>query len=107
MDDQQRPVIAICDLATCSMRRTVPAQMRWRWMPDSRALAYVDPNTRSNLWKQPIDGGAPAQITRFETDGRQIWDFDWSGDGRLAVARAAIATNVISIRGLNQSAPRR
>lgn len=103
-DDEGRPVIAICDLASCSSRRTLPARTQWRWMPDSRALVYVDGNTLSDLWVQPIDGSPPHQLTHFAADGRRIWDFDWSADGkRLAVARAAILTNIVRLRGLNAS----
>jgi YD repeat-containing protein len=98
-------VIAVCDLATCSSRRTFSAPvLRWRWMPDSKALAYVDANTQSDLWIQPLDGSAPRPLTHFTPDGNQIWDFDWDADGRrLAVARGKTSTDIVLYRGLNAS----
>jgi Tol biopolymer transport system component len=98
-------VIAVCDLATCSSRRTFSAPVvRWRWMPDSKALAYVDANTESDLWIQPLDGGAPRPLTRFAPDGNQIWDFDWDAAGqRLAVARGKTSTDIVLYRGLTAS----
>jgi eukaryotic-like serine/threonine-protein kinase len=98
-----QPVIAVCDVAACSSRRTLPARARWRWMPDSKALAYVDPKTVSDLWVEPLDGSAPRQLTHFAPDGQQIWDFDWSADGRrLAVARGTTSTDIVLFRGLQK-----
>jgi Tol biopolymer transport system component len=98
-------VIAVCDLAMCSSRRTFSAPVvRWRWTWDSKALAYVDAETQSDLWIQPLDGGAPRQLTHFAPDGNQIWDFDWDADGRrLAVARGKTSTDIVLFRGLNAS----
>ena len=77
-------------------------------MPDSRALLYVDEATLSDLWVQPLDGSAPYKFTQFPADGRRIWDFDWSADGkRIAVARAAVSTNIVQLRRRNASAPKR
>src|SRR5439155_21408747 len=48
-----------------------------RWTPDGRALAYID--TRggvSNIFAQPLDGGAPKPLTDFKAD-RIFW-FDFS-----------------------------
>ena len=69
-------------------------------MPDSKGLAYVDTRTQSDLWSQPLDGSGARQLTRFEPDGRQIWDFSFSANGRLAVARASVSTNIVLFRGL-------
>jgi Tol biopolymer transport system component len=101
-DEGGQPVIAVCDLASCSSRRTLsaPAAQWWRWTPDSKALAYVDRKTQSDLWAQPLDGGAPHQLTHFAPDGRQIWDFDWSADGRLAMARGLASSDIVLFRGL-------
>ncbi|MBA2338955.1 MAG: hypothetical protein H0V88_01045 [Pyrinomonadaceae bacterium] len=63
------------------------ARSLFRWSPDSRAVVYVD--TRgdvSNLWRLPLDGGAPAQITDFKSD--HINFFAYSRDGKqLALSR--------------------
>ena len=100
-DDRKQPVIAVCDLAACASRQTVPAPgLLVRWMPDGQALAYVDPRTRSDIWVQPLDGRPPRQLTNFVGDGQQIWDYDWSADGkRLAVARARISSDIVLLRG--------
>jgi dipeptidyl aminopeptidase/acylaminoacyl peptidase len=100
-----QPVIAVCELAACASRRTFAATgARWRWTADSRAFAYVDTKTQSDLWVQPLDGGAPRRLTHFAPDGHQIWDFDWSGDGRrLAVARGRTSTDIVLFRGLRAS----
>ena len=100
--DQNQTTLTVCDLETCSSPKTFPllGQMG-RWMPDNRALAYVDPRTQSDIWVQPLDGGPPRQLTHFPADGQEIWDFDWSADGkRLAVARARMASDIVLFRGL-------
>ncbi len=99
LDDQKRPVVGLCDLPACTSKRTLPFGSVWT--PDSKGFAYVDPRTRSDLWIQPLDGGAPRQLTRFPPDGQEIWSFAWSADGRrLAVARASITNNIVLLRGL-------
>ncbi len=41
----------------------------FQWAPDGRALLYVDTLNRvSNIWRQPIDDGAPEQLTNFESE---------------------------------------
>jgi len=100
-DDQNRPAVGVCDLATCASARTF--SLGSAWTPDSQGLAYVDPRTRSDIWIQPLDGGAPHQLTRFPPDGQEIWDFAWSADGqRLAVARASITNDIVLFRGLRR-----
>ena len=68
-----------------------------RWSPDGRALIYNDTNQgASNLWRLPLDGGSPQQVTDFKSD--QIWCFDFTRDGRqLAVARGNATTDVVLI----------
>jgi Tol biopolymer transport system component/DNA-binding winged helix-turn-helix (wHTH) protein len=66
-----------------------------RWSPDSRALTYIATrNGVSNLWSQPIDGGAARQLTDFNTD--QIFRFAWSRDGKyLACERGLVINDVV------------
>lgn len=52
----------------------------FKWTPDSRALTYIG---ASNLWLQPIDGGAARQLTAFKSD--RIFRFAWSPDGKSVV----------------------
>ena len=67
------------------------------WAPDSRALDYAQ--TRggvTNIWRQPIAGGPPKQITNF-TSGL-MFSFSWSLDGKqLAVARGSRTSDIILI----------
>jgi Tol biopolymer transport system component/DNA-binding winged helix-turn-helix (wHTH) protein len=67
------------------------------WSPDGRALVYVlTKGDVSNLWQQPLDGGAPKQITNFNS-GR-IWSFAYSRDGRqLALARGEMTRDAVLI----------
>jgi Tol biopolymer transport system component len=68
-----------------------------RWRPDGRALTYIDTiNGVSNIWSLPLDGGPPKQLTDFKTD--QIFWFDFSRDGNLAVSRGTQTSDVILIR---------
>jgi eukaryotic-like serine/threonine-protein kinase len=68
------------------------------WMPGGEAIDYVlTHNGVSNIWRQNLAGGAPKQITNFESG--QIFDFDWSRDGRqLALTRGSESSDVIMIR---------
>ena len=75
----------------------VTARSLFRWSPDSRAVVYVD--TRgdvSNLWRLPLDGGPPAQMTDFKSD--TINFFAYSRDGRqLALARGNMTRDALMI----------
>jgi Tol biopolymer transport system component len=66
-----------------------------RWTPDGRALLYVD-RPLLNVWRQPVDGGKPAQLTNFQGD--QIFNFAYSPDGKwLALARGRVTDDVMLI----------
>jgi eukaryotic-like serine/threonine-protein kinase len=69
-----------------------------RWMPGGEAIDYVlTHNGVSNIWRQNLVGGAPKQITNFESG--QIFDFDWSRDGKqLALTRGSESSDVIMMR---------
>ena len=69
--------------------------------PDGLAINYVALNNGvSNIWRQPIDGGPPVQITRFET-GR-ISNFAYSRDGKqLALSRRTLNSDVVLIKNSN------
>jgi len=63
--------------------------LRIRWMPDSRAISYVQ--TRgdvANIWSQPIDGGPARPETDFKD--QLIFSFDWSRDGKQLVCTRGI-----------------
>jgi len=67
------------------------------WLPDSRAIAYMDmKNGVSNIWAQPIDGGPPKQLTDFTSD--EIFWFDLSRDGKPTLfSRGRISKDVVMI----------
>ena len=72
-----------------------------QWTPDGRAINYIALNNLvSNIWRQPIDGGPPVQITKFET-GR-IFNFAYSRDGtQLALSRGTRNSDVVLIKNSN------
>ena len=68
-----------------------------RWASAGDAVEYaLTRNGVTNIWRQKLGGGAPKQITNFESG--QIFDFDWSHDGRqLALTRGSESSDVILI----------
>lgn len=67
-----------------------------KWSPDGKSYAYIDDrNGVSNLWRRPLDGGPPKQITNFNDS--YIFGFDWYRDGRIAVARGSYTYDVVLI----------
>jgi eukaryotic-like serine/threonine-protein kinase len=70
------------------------------WSPDGHANDYL--LTRggvTNIWRQPVTGGPPKQITNF-TSGI-IFDFAWSRDGKqLAMARGSRSSDIILISNI-------
>ena len=76
---------------------TADTNIPTRWMPDGRGISFVaTQNGVSNIWRQPLDGVPPKQVTNFTTD--QITWFDWSKDGKqLACARGKSLTDVVLI----------
>ncbi|HRH41349.1 MAG TPA: winged helix-turn-helix domain-containing protein [Pyrinomonadaceae bacterium] len=56
------------------------------WTKDGKALLYDSFNKSDRIMLQPIEGGAPRQITNFNTEDN-IWNFDLSPSGKQIVAR--------------------
>jgi Tol biopolymer transport system component/DNA-binding winged helix-turn-helix (wHTH) protein len=68
-----------------------------RWSPDGKALDYLDRNSGVfNVWRQPLDGSAPTQLTNFTEDA--IFYFDWDDQGQLVAARGAKIRDIVLIR---------
>ena len=69
-----------------------------RWSPASDAIAFVDTRDGvSNVWRQPIEGGAPQKVTDFSSG--LIFDFVWLPNGKdMAVARGATSSDVVRIQ---------
>lgn len=52
-----------------------------RWTPDGQALVYiVTKKSVSNLWAQPLNGGAPYPLTNFNSG--QIYNYAFARDGQ-------------------------
>ena len=68
-----------------------------RWAPDGKALQFLlTRKGATNIWEQPLTGGAPHPITDF-TSGR-IFAFSWSRDGKqLLLAKGFQTTDVVLI----------
>ena len=57
---------------------------------------YVDMrNGASNVWRQPVDGGPPQQITNFKS-GR-IFRFAWSRDGKTLICEREAVLNDLAL----------
>ena len=71
-----------------------------RWTASGDALTYVRTKDGvSNLWSQPLNGGAAKQITNF-TSGL-IWRHAWSCDGKyLALARGSLSIDAVMLTDL-------
>lgn len=67
--ERKEPTLVICEFPECATRRALPSQHyaggRVRWTPDGRSLAYVDADTQSNIWIQPLAAGTTRQLTHF------------------------------------------
>jgi Tol biopolymer transport system component len=87
------PIGAFTD---ASIRPSGSAGQSLAWTSDSTALVYVRTvNGVGNLWTQPLSGGPPKQLTSF-TSGL-IFSQAWSRDGRLALSRGSMASDVVLI----------
>ncbi|SRR6266567_2124890 len=65
---------------------------RVRWTADGTSLTYIDTRAGvSNLWRQPIDGSPPKQLTTFKSD--QIFSYDWSREGELLACERGVETS--------------
>jgi Tol biopolymer transport system component len=66
-----------------------------RWTSHGRSLTYIDGQTGvSNIIEQPIGGGKPRPVSRFDSD--LIFWFDWAPDGiSLAFARGVVTHDIV------------
>jgi len=69
-----------------------------QWTADSQAVYYhALTNGVSNIWRQPIDGSPPTQVTDFQT-GR-IFNFAYSPGGKqLALSKGTLERDVVLIK---------
>ncbi len=68
------------------------------WSPDGKSFDYpVIRNGISDVWRQPLAGGAPKQLTHFTSD--LIATIAWSGDGKTLVAsRGTRSADIILLK---------
>lgn len=83
--------------------RTATNFTMYRWSPDGRGIIHnAGVKDRTNLWYQPVEGGAPRQITNF--DDQYVLRFDVCADGRhLLVARGVLSRDAVQITNLPES----
>lgn len=70
-----------------------------RWEPDGSSVVFRRPEDKGviNLWRQPLSGEAPKQLTDFQSN--LIWDFAYSRDGaRIFLARGTYFVDVVLIK---------
>jgi len=73
----------------------------FRWSLDGKALEYINAREQvSNIWRQPLNGDPPTEVTKFKED--LILDFEWSRDGRqLLFVRNNLKREVVSIERID------
>jgi len=69
-----------------------------RWAPDGRAIDFgITRGGISDLWRQPLSGGVPKQLTHFPSG--LIYSFCWSGDGKsLLAARGTRTADIVLMK---------
>jgi serine/threonine protein kinase/Tol biopolymer transport system component len=68
-----------------------PQEQLLGWTPDGHAITYVHNTTGNtmNEYMQPLAGGAPMQLTHFNSDPARVFSYAWSRDGKkFAITRA-------------------
>jgi serine/threonine protein kinase len=84
-------------LKTIDLPRSVQP-IAFAWMPDDRSVAYLDNSSGIlNIWAEPIDGGAPKQLTNFKSEF--INSFAISRDGKIAAYRFSATRDIVLIKG--------
>jgi eukaryotic-like serine/threonine-protein kinase len=80
-----------------ALPKTVDRLTPLRWTADGRGLTFIDThNGVSNIWRQPLEGGAPQRLTDFQTG--LLFNFAWAGDGKqLVCARGVVNKDVVLI----------
>jgi len=69
----------------------LPGYLQLKWTTDGHALTYMRNTTGNtqNVYMQPLAGGAPVQLTHFDSEPAVVAAYAWSRDGKkFAVTRA-------------------
>ncbi len=77
--------------------RKCDIDLPWKMAPTGDAMTCISElDGVYNLWNQPLAGGEPQPVTRFQRG--HVLDFDWSADGqRLFLWRGDATTDVVLI----------
>ena len=68
-----------------------------RWQPNGQAVTYRALARDGQVWRQPLDGGPPEQLTQFD-HGRTL-SHAWSPDGEwLFLVREEAIRDAVLIR---------
>jgi serine/threonine protein kinase len=94
---QRLVVVKFDNLAPVKTFELPVTSSTWQWTADSRGFVYTDTQGGvSNLWRLPLDGAPPAQISDFKSD--IIRYFSYSRDGRkLVLARGTTTRDAVLI----------
>ncbi len=101
---QQPPAVAIYPFAggraTTVIERPAGAESSVFWSADGNGVEYVvSARGVGNIWRQSINGGAPAPVTDFRTGG--LFFFNPSADRKtLVLARGKDVNDLVLIRGI-------
>ena len=70
---------------------------RLRWTDDGAALIVnTMPSDRANLWRLPLDGGEPEQLTDYSDE--RLYYFDYTPDGEtLVISRGVLSRDAVLI----------
>jgi Tol biopolymer transport system component len=67
------------------------------WMPDGQSIAYLDNSSGIlNVWSQPINVGAPKQLTNYKSEF--VTSFAISRDGKIATYRWSATRDIVLIK---------
>ena len=91
---ESKVVVERIDSGSVLQQFPMPSSNNWQylgWTPDGRSFTYVRNTTgnRENLYMQSLAGGAPVQLTHFDSEPAIVASYAFSRDGKkLAVTRA-------------------
>lgn len=86
--------LRIIDLPNVVRSRT------FKWSEDGRAFLYIDNRSGfDNIWRQPLDGGEPTQVTGFTSENIYRFDVSTKNLG-FVFSRGSESSDVISITNI-------
>jgi len=97
-----RPKISILPFEGGEVTKTIELPtsvqpIQFSWMHDGHSIAYADNASGFfNIWSQPIDGGAPKQLTNFKSEF--ISSFAIARDGKIAAYRWSATRDIVLIK---------